>query len=104
MNDRPTLDEIRARCALPVTEVVANPREYFRVQTILRDRAELLRLLDECPMRAELEWLRGWRTKDPESIDCCIQHALGEAETCTVCHPHGRAPDTTPAPHTEGKP
>jgi hypothetical protein len=47
MNDRPTLDEIRARCALPVTEIVANPGEYYRVQTILRDRAELLRLLDE---------------------------------------------------------
>lgn len=48
MNDRPPLDEIRARCALPVTQVVTNPREYLRLQTILRDRAELLRLLDEC--------------------------------------------------------
>lgn len=42
-------------------------------------------------MREELNWLRDWRTKDHESIDCCIQHALGEAETCTVCHPHGNA-------------
>lgn len=62
MNDRPTLDEIRARCALPVTELVNNPREYLRVQTILRDRAELLRLLDECMaeranLRAEVSQL-----------------------------------------------
>ena len=42
-------------------------------------------------MREALEWLRHWRTKDHESIDCCIEHALGEAETCTVCHPHGNA-------------
>ena len=40
-------------------------------------------------LRAALNWLRGWRTKDHESIDCTIQHALGEAETCDVCHPHG---------------
>lgn len=56
MNDRPTLDEIRARCALPVTEIVANPGEYYRVQTILRDRAELLRLHDALAARlAEAE-------------------------------------------------
>lgn len=40
-------------------------------------------------LRAALNWLRGWRTKDHESIDCTIQHALGGAETCDVCHPHG---------------
>ena len=40
-------------------------------------------------LRAALDWLRHWRTKDHESIDCTIQHALGEAETCDVCHPHG---------------
>ena len=40
-------------------------------------------------LRAALNWLRHWRTKDHESIDCTIQHALGEAETCDVCHPHG---------------
>jgi hypothetical protein len=42
-------------------------------------------------LRAALEWLRGWRMKDHEAIDCTIQHALGEADTCTVCHPHGNA-------------
>lgn len=42
-------------------------------------------------MREALEWLRHWRTKDHESIDCCIEHALGQAETCSVCHPHGNA-------------
>lgn len=42
-------------------------------------------------LRASLEWLRGWRMKDHESIDCTIQHALGDAETCDVCHPHGNA-------------
>lgn len=46
--DSAMLRDIRARCAQPVTEIVANPGEYYRVQAILRDRAELLRLLDEC--------------------------------------------------------
>jgi len=68
MNDRPTLDEIRARCALPVTEIVANPGEYYRVQTILRDRAELLRLHDALAARlAEAERERGLRAGERQT-------------------------------------
>jgi len=41
------LEAIRARCAQSVTEIVASPSEYFRVQQILRDRQDLLALVDE---------------------------------------------------------
>lgn len=44
------LEAIRARCSQPVTEIVASPRDYFRVQQLLRDRADLL---------AEVDKLRG---------------------------------------------
>lgn len=57
--------------------------------TPLRALGELV--ADRDRLRGALEWLRGWRTKDHESIDCCIEHALGQAETCSVCHPHGNA-------------
>lgn len=40
------LEAIRARCAKSVSEIVDNPREYFKVQQILRDRAELLAEVD----------------------------------------------------------
>lgn len=52
-------------------------------------------------LRAALNWLRGWRTKDHESIDCTIQHALGGAETCDVCHPHGSEALPASAQHTD---
>jgi len=57
--------------------------------TPLRALHELIAERDR--LRASLEWLRGWRVLDHESIDCTIQHALGDAETCDVCHPHGNA-------------
>lgn len=41
------IEAIRARCAQSVTEMVASPSEYFRVQQILRDRQDLLALVDE---------------------------------------------------------
>lgn len=41
------LEAIRARCAQSITEIVASPSEYFRVQQILRDREDLLALVDE---------------------------------------------------------
>ena len=41
------IEAIRARCAQSVTEIVASPSEYFRVQQILRDRRDLLALVDE---------------------------------------------------------
>ena len=65
----PTLDDIRARCAQPVTEIVANPGEYYRVQTILRDRAELLRLHDALAARlAEAERL----LRDVREYGCLV--------------------------------
>jgi len=49
------LETIRARCSQPITEIVASPRDYFRVQQILRDRADLL---------AEVERLLTVRSRD----------------------------------------
>jgi hypothetical protein len=45
--ERSSIEDIRARAAQPVTEIVANPREYYRVQQLLRDRADLLAYYDE---------------------------------------------------------
>ena len=48
--NRPTetidIEAIRARASSSVTEIVASPREYARVQQILRDRADLLAAYD----------------------------------------------------------
>ena len=67
------LEAIRARCSQPVTEIVASPRDYFRVQQILRDRADLL---------AEVDKLRGMvrdmseqapeRLGDPPDCGCAF--------------------------------
>ena len=40
------VEAIRARVSNSVTEIAANPREYFRIQQILRDRSDLLREVD----------------------------------------------------------
>lgn len=40
------LEAIRARCSQNIAEIVDNPREFFRVQQILRDRADLLAEVD----------------------------------------------------------
>jgi hypothetical protein len=45
------LESIRARCSQNITEIVASPGEYHRVQQILRDRVDLL---------AEVDRLRGY--------------------------------------------
>lgn len=45
-NELPAIEDIRARCSESITEIVSNPREYYRVQTILRDRAVLLAEVD----------------------------------------------------------
>ena len=37
-----SIDEIRARTSATITEIVSNPREYYRAQQILRDRSDLL--------------------------------------------------------------
>ena len=47
------LPAIRARCSQSITEIVDNPREYYRVQQILRDRSDLLAEADR--LRAALE-------------------------------------------------
>jgi len=41
------IEAIRARTSQPITEIVANPREYYRMQQILRDRVGLLRVTDD---------------------------------------------------------
>lgn len=56
-----SIDEIRARSSRPVTEIVANPREYYRVQQLLRDRVDLLAHCDR--LQAELKEAR--RCKHP---------------------------------------
>jgi hypothetical protein len=40
------IDAIRARMSQPITDIVDNPREYYRVQQILRDRTDLLAYYD----------------------------------------------------------
>lgn len=41
-----SIDEIRARCSADITEMVANPSEYYRSQVIIRDRTALLAAYD----------------------------------------------------------
>lgn len=51
MNEAPPtegvdVEAIRARASKNIAEIVDNPREYYRVQQILRDRSDLLREVD----------------------------------------------------------
>lgn len=46
VRSRSTVAEIRARTAQNVTDIVSSPREYFRVQQVLRDREDLLHAYD----------------------------------------------------------
>lgn len=48
--------DIRARVSGSVTEMVGNPREYHRVQQILRDRSDLLVAYDELTAELDLLW------------------------------------------------
>lgn len=59
-----SLSEIKARADQSITEIVDNPREYYRVQQILRDRAFLLAEVER--MRTELAnvVLRGTEISD----------------------------------------
>lgn len=47
------VEAIRARCSQNVTEIVDNPREYYRLQQILRDRESLLAEVDRLRMAHE---------------------------------------------------
>jgi UDP-N-acetylmuramate-alanine ligase len=46
------LEAIRQRVTTNIVEIVANPREYYRIQQVLRDRADLLAECDR--LRSEL--------------------------------------------------
>lgn len=86
MNDKPpgsftskdvgSIEDIRARVAQPVTEIVDNPREYYRVQQILRDRSDLLVHLDQ--LTAILD-------RNPVMLNG--KH-MGGSNVCTTCEAH----------------
>lgn len=50
------LEAIRARCSQHITEIVDNPREYYRVQQILRDRMTLLAEVDRLQHEDVIHW------------------------------------------------
>lgn len=49
--ERASIDEIRARAEVPVFNQLSGPKEYYRVQQLLRDRADLLSHYDELAKR-----------------------------------------------------
>lgn len=51
-SERAGIDEIRARADVPVFNQVSGTSEYYRVQQLLRDRADLLAHYDELTKRA----------------------------------------------------
>lgn len=71
-----SIEDIRARVAQPVTEIVDNPREYYRVQQILRDRSDLLVHLDQ--LTAILD-------RNPVMLNG--KH-MGGSNVCTTCEAH----------------
>lgn len=69
------IDAIRARCAENITEIVSHPAEYYRVQQILRDRADLLAEVDRLEsqrlalLRGEFICSKCGLRKDGEKVD-----------------------------------
>ncbi len=59
--ERSSIDEIRARAEIPVFNQLSGPKEYYRVQQLLRDRADLLSHYDELAKRLAPE------TSEPRS-------------------------------------
>lgn len=47
MSEFARLEDIRARCSQPIQEIVSSPREYYRVQQIMRDRRDLLEMVEK---------------------------------------------------------
>lgn len=93
---------IRARCAQNITEVVANPAEFYRVQQILRDRVDLLAEVDR--LRAPFDWgnpslplllrhvVNHWNEFGPEHdferlIDLCEKRLNAPAQVETRTEP-----------------
>lgn len=99
---RSSIEEIRARTSQPVTEIVANPREYFRVQQLLRDRLDLLAHYDELVARPALTYSKACALLAAYAVAvqdrlCCgdeLQPALDAAlKACTDAM--GTSPDPT---------
>jgi hypothetical protein len=82
----PTVEDIRARTSQNVTDICANPKEYYRMQSILRDRAGMLHHYDEAMklLRACIESMAGYRREMNDHQPCDAEKAaravLGETD------------------------
>ena len=77
---RSTVSAIRLRCGESVMEMVANPKEYYRSQVIIRDRDDLLFFHDRLA-KAALELI------DEADLTCHRKNEeipVGECP-CAVC-------------------
>lgn len=82
------LEAIRTRCSQNITEIVANPREYFRVQQILRDRLALLAEVDRLRALQRSEVLSGDSQSSSETGKKLAYFETHEPPHCPTCACH----------------